>query len=241
MNTKLLIYVAAIIIVASANAQEKVKLKPVEKMVVHVKEPSDICLSPDQKHFFIVSDDGMLVKTNLDFRPVQTAAKELYDPEAVYADDKFVYVVEERTRNLLLFDIHTLDVARIITYPYNGGRNKGYEAFTFNAAKDKFIMLTEKEPIWIFELDKQLHLENQLEFKYKGDISAAAFHQNKLWLLSDENMEILQLNPHTYQIEKIYSIPVINPEGLTFMPDGRLVVVSDDMQKAYFFNLSPSF
>jgi uncharacterized protein YjiK len=241
MINKILLTVVAGIAATTLSAQERIKLKPTEKKFVQVKEPSDISLSPDQKFFFIVSDDGMLVKTDLDFKPVQSATKELYDPEAVYVDDSYVYVVEERTRNLLLFDINTLEVVRIRNYPYNGGRNKGYEAFTLNVAKDKFIMLTEKEPIWLFELDKQLNIENQIEFIYRGDISAATYHQNKLWFLSDENMEVLQINPNNYQIEKIYSIPVINPEGLAFLPDGRLVVVSDDMQKAYYFNLSINF
>jgi len=220
------------------NSQERIKLKPIEKKVVHVKEPSDICLAPDQKHFYIVSDDGFLVKTDLDFKPVQTAEKELYDPEAVYSDENYIYVVEERTRNLTLFDHTSMKAVKTRNYPYNGGRNKGYEAFTFNQANKKFVLLTEKEPIWLFELDEQLNIENQFEFKYKGDISAATFHQGKFWLLSDENMEVLQLNPLTYAIEKIYVIPVINPEGMVFLPDGRLVVVSDDMQKAYYFNLN---
>lgn len=236
---KILLSATAITLCAlSLNAQERIKLKPIEKKTVHVKEPSDICLAPDQKYFYIVSDDGFLVKTDLDFNPVQTAEKELYDSEAVYADENYIYVVEERSRNITLFDQVNMKPVKVRNYPYNGGRNKGYEAFTFNPINKKFILLTEKEPIWLFELDEQLNIVNQMEFKYKGDISAATFHQGKLWLLSDENMEILQLNPIDYSIERIFVIPVINPEGLTFLPDGRLVVVSDDMQKAYYFNLN---
>jgi len=218
-------------------AQERIKLKPDRWERIHVSEPSDICMSPDGQHYYIVSDDGALFKTDLSFNAVQRASKELYDPEGVYSDEMYVYVIEERTRSLTLFDHENLEPVRSLTFPYNGGRNKGYEAITFNEARNHLLLITEKEPVWVFELDADLRVYNRFEFKYKGDISAATYHNGKLWLLSDENMEVLKLNPLTYAIEHIYYVPVINPEGLVFLPDGRLLIISDDMARAYYFTL----
>lgn len=221
-------------------SQQKIQLKPLESKRVYVKEPSDICLTVEKDGYFIVSDDGMLVRTDLNFRPLQVSGEELYDAEAVYADNDYVYVVEERTRNLLTFDRVTLNLVGRLNFPYQGGRNKGYESFTFNEAKKNYVLITEKEPIWIFELNEMFVCINQIEFNYKGDISAATYYRAYLWFLSDENSEVLKVNPLNYTIEKIYRIPVINPEGLVFLPDDRLLVVSDDMQKAYYFKLNDS-
>lgn len=220
-----------------AQSQKAIPLKQIAVKRVHVKEPSDLCMAPDGKHFYIVSDNGSLVKTDLDFNPVQTAGRELYDPEAVYCDGAYIYVVEERTRMLHLFDPVRMEVVRSLMHPYNGGRNKGYEAFTFNHTTGRFILATEKEPIWILELDNNLRVINQVEFPYRGDVSAATWHNESLWLLSDERMELLQVDPFTFAVRQKYKLPVINPEGLAFLPDGTLVVVSDDMEKAYFFSL----
>jgi uncharacterized protein YjiK len=227
-----------LLIYGISNAQTKTKLTSIASRLVDVVEPSDICLATDRKHFYIVNDNGQLVKTNLLFEPVQVAEKELYDPEAVYCDSNYIYVVEERTRTLTLFDHNGLKAYRSINYPYGGGRNKGYEAFTFNQITQRYILVTERDPIWIFELDKDLRVFNQFEFKYKGDISSAAWYANKLWLLSDENRELLRLNPRSFEIEHIYQIPVINPEGFVFMPDGKLIVISDDMQRAWTFDIN---
>ncbi len=227
-----------VLITFIAEAQSRAKLEPIKNKLMQVREPSDICLSPDNSHFYIVNDNGQLVKSDLNFEPIQISEKELYDPEAVYSDAEYVYVVEERTRNLTLFDHKSLKPYRSICYPYSGGRNKGYEAFTFNQITKRYILATERDPIWIIELDQNLQIYNQFEFDYKGDISSATWHADKLWLLSDENMEVLRLNPTTFAIEYIYQIPVINPEGFVFMPDGKLIVISDDMQRAYTFEIN---
>ena len=145
-------------------------------------------------------------------------------------------MVEERTRNLVLFDQASLKPVRTLNYPYSGGRNKGYEAFAFNPETEKFILITEREPVIVFELDLNLKIFNSFEFQYRGDISSASWHEGKLWLLSDENMELLRINPADFAIEHIFELPVINPEGFQIMPDGKLIVLSDDMQRAYYFD-----
>ncbi len=232
----LLVLIPCLFLYSNVLAQGRTVLKDKKYREVAVAEPSDMCLTPSGEHFYIVSDNGFLVKTNLDFQQIQKAEKELYDPEAVFCDSAFIYVVEERSRNLILFDHISLKPIRTLHFPYSGGRNKGYEAFTYNLEKQTFILITEREPIIVFELDKTFKVFNQFEFDYRGDISSASWYKGKLWLLSDENMELLRINTDDYSIEHVYELPVINPEGFQIMPDGRLIVLSDDMQRAYYFD-----
>lgn len=216
---------------------QKNSIKPISWKVIDIPEPSDICLHPNSQSFFIVSDDGFLFETDLQGNILRKSSYKGLDSEAVHADENYVYVVEEFTRKIVVLDIQNLETVRTVHHPYAGGRNKGYEAFTFNAAKDVFVLLTEKEPIYLFELDKNLNKVNTINFNHIArDISAATYFENHIWLLSDEDRTVFKLNPTNYEVINQWSIPVVNPEGIAFKENGTMVILSDDMERMYFFN-----
>jgi len=219
-----------------AQRQKPATLQPEQKIYLSIPEPSDICIHPNGKSLFIVSDNGYLFETNMDGTIIRQADYIGLDCEGVYADEHYVYVVEEFSRKIKVFDIQNLQLERTVLLEYNGARNSGYEAMTFNKAKNKFVLLTEKNPIYLFELDENLQRVNEIDLSHiSRDISAAAYHNNHLWLLGDEDRTVYQLNPLTYEVLKSWRLPVINPEGLTFDHQGNMLILSDDMQLLYYF------
>ena len=217
-------------------AQKCVKLKPTKSVSIAVSEPSDICYNPKTDTFYIASDSGFLTEVSHDGKVIRQVAAKNADYEAVYADDQAIYAVDESHRNICFYD-YDFKKTRTVNVPYSGGRNKGYEAFTFNKSKNIFIIITEKDPITVFELDANFKPTNQIDLSsVASDISSATYHNGALWLLSDESMMILKLNPITYEVLQKWSIPVINPEGFAFDKDGNLLVTCDDMQRMYYFN-----
>jgi uncharacterized protein YjiK len=69
------------------------------------------------------------------------------------------------------------------------------------------------------------------------DVSAGAFHEGHLWLLSDMDMELMKCDPADYRILERYGVPVLNPEGFAFGSDGLLYVISDDRERLYTFRM----
>ena len=224
--------------ISCADAQ---KLKHNWKQKLQISEPSDICLNAAKDGFFIVSDDGLLFETDLEGKVKRKAAFRGFDFEGVFADQNGVYVMDERTRNVHTFSLPDLVLKRSVEIPYNGGRNKGFESLTWNEAKKQFLTFTEKDPTWIFELDLNFSVLNKQKLKGPSDISAAAFLKGKLFILSDEDHAIFRYNPETMEKEKKFKLDIINPEGLTFGPDGSLYVVSDDLGVLYRFDSKPLF
>jgi len=231
----MLLFIAAATM--QAQVQKPIKIKPVSKIDIKIPEPSDICLSPSKTNYFIVSDGGSLYETDLQGNITRKAEGYVgLDCEGVYADKNFVYVAEEFSRKVKIFDITTLKLVRTVLVSYNGGRNKAYEGISYNEAKNKFILVTEKSPIYLFELDNDFRVTNEINLTgIARDISAVTYYNNSLWLLSDESMVVFRLNPNDYTVTGSWQIPVLNPEGLTFDNEGNMIVQSDDMQKIYTF------
>ena len=225
-----------ILIVNTVQCQKIKKLKPERFVTLAIPEPSDLCFSFDKKSIFMVSDEGLLFETDKNGTIIRKANFEGVDCEAVFADEKFVYVVEETTREIKVFDLKDLTLEKTISLPYSGGRNKGYEAFTFNKSKNKYIVLTEKDPVYLFELDLEFKVINKIKLeKIARDISAATYHNNFLWLLSDEDNTVFKLNPNNYEVLKKWKIKVLNPEGISFDENGNMLILSDDLKRLYFF------
>jgi len=220
----------------SLAAQKIAKLKPVRSISVDIPEPSDICYNPTTATFYIVSDDGILFEADKDGKVIRKIAEENADYEAVYADAQNIYAVDETHRNICIYD-HNFKKIKAINVPYSGGRNKGYEAITFNKNKNSLIVITEKDPITLLELDTNFKITNQVDLSaIASDIAAATYYNDFLWLLSDERMMVFKLNPATYEVLGKWSLPVINPEGMAFDAAGNLMVTCDDMQRIYYFN-----
>jgi uncharacterized protein YjiK len=237
MTKKTLCAAAALLLLGlTASAQKIIKLKPQKSIAIAIPEPSDICYNPKTDTFFIVSDNGILFETDHDQKIIRKVAEKDADFEAVYADGQFVYAVDETHRNIYRYD-ETLNRIGIANVPFSGGRNRGYEAITFNKSKNSFLLLTEKDPITLFELDANFKITNQIDLsRLARDISGATYYNDFLWLLSDESMRLIKLNPATYEVLGQWSLPVINPEGIAFDKDGTLLVTCDDMQRIYYFN-----
>lgn len=213
------------------------KLKPVRWIAVSIPEPSDLCYNSKTNTFFIVSDNGILFETDRECKVIRQVKESNTDFEAVYSDESYVYAVDETHRTISIYDSTTLTKNNVIQVPYSGGRNKGYEALTFNKSKNRFVLLTEKDPVLLFELDIQFKITNQIDLSgVASDISAATYYNDFLWLLSDEDMMILKLDPLTYTVLGKWSLPVINPEGFAFDHEGNILVTCDDMQRVYYFN-----
>jgi uncharacterized protein YjiK len=214
-----------------------VKVKPSRSFHTEVKEPSDIVLHPDGQSYFIVSDNGFLYQVGMDGKIIRMADFEGFDTEAVCVKDDLVYIVEEMVRKIRVFSLKDLTLQRTVTIPYQGGRNKAYEAMTYNPVRNSFILITEKDPIYLFELDENLVVKNEIELKGMArDISAATYYGDYIWLLSDEDRQIIKLNPSTYEVIARWVIPVNNPEGIAFRSEHELIIVSDDMEKIYVFD-----
>lgn len=228
------------LLVASSivSAQKNFKAKPTSFHSTQVPEPSDICLNPSKSNsFYMVSDMGYLYETNSSGEITRKAEYRGIDTEAVFAKGDKVYVIQEFNRKIAVFDAATLQLIQTKTVNYNGGRNKGYESFTFNQSNNRFVLITEKEPINLFELDENFNVVNEIDLnKIARDISSATYYNNFIWLLSDEDRTVFKLNPITYEVISKWIVPIINPEGITFDSNGKLFIVSDDRKKIYIID-----
>lgn len=223
-----------------ALGQKVEKLKPLNQYHLSIPEPSDVCLSADGKSLWIVSDNGLVFKTDLKGQVVSKLPFTAFDLEAVYADGAYVYAVDERTRKVHKLSPLTGNQIRMAEVPYMASRNKGFESLTYNQTKRCFVLITEKDPTLIMEADTSFRVFNEVDYKGPSDISSCCWHNGKFYILSDEAHQIWECDPVNYQPERKWDIPVINPEGLAFDQDGNLLIVSDDRGILYNFGPLPS-
>jgi uncharacterized protein YjiK len=225
------------LVFASLRISAQEKLKPLDVILLKIKEPSDICISPDGANFFLVSDNGQLVETDLGGKIKRSIKANLVDAEGVCAVEDKIYVADEFTRSIHVFSIKEWKFLYEVPVHYSGARNRGFEAITFHAENNEFYLFSESRPLIMFTLNENLNLKKQIELDLDGDVSAACFHRGKLWLLSDEESSVYLYDLESHTATKKFRLPVLNPEGITFLPDGKLLIVSDDRQRMYVFNL----
>ncbi|MFZ1692095.1 MAG: SdiA-regulated domain-containing protein, partial [Flavobacteriales bacterium] len=228
---------ALLCVVQHVNAQKAERLKPTSWLNVKVPEPSDIAAIPGTNRFYCVSDNGHVMEIGADGRVIREARNIAYDLEGLLLQDDTLIVVDERSRNLIWLTTADLKPVRRLTIPYHGGRNRGYEAIVWNPVKQRYLLITERDPVRIIELDVQMRVVNEVPFDAGvRDISSAVWHDEQLWLLSDMDMHVLRCDPMSYAINARWSVPVINPEGMA-ISNGKLHVLSDDRQRLYTYEL----
>jgi hypothetical protein len=113
--------------VSEIGAFETSYLKIKNKHYINIPEPSDVCLSANKVFLYIVSDQGYLYETDLQGKVARKSNLEGDDFEAVYANEKFIYVVDESDRKIYLVNANTLMLSKTIEMPYKAEINEGVE------------------------------------------------------------------------------------------------------------------
>ena len=235
LRVKFLVYISIALIFFSFKKDGTPKMYFDSWISLKIPEPSDIALSPNGSTFYVVSDDKAAVyEIELSGKVLRKSATLGIDLEGVCARPDFLYVVDETPRKIYMLNYDNLEVARTFHVPYSGARNKGFESITYNEVKKCFVLITERDPIYIIELDEDFRQINEIRWKEARDISAATFHENHVYLLSDEDMTVFKCDPQDYKVLSKWKINVHNPEGIVFFKD-KMLIISDDLERLYYF------
>lgn len=209
-------------------------LKVENKIHCKLPEPSDVTLTSDNLNYLIASDHGMLYKMDLNGKVVSKALVSGADYEGICLWNNKIYVSEESFRKIMVYDETSLTFLYSYPLQWSGGRNQGFEAIARNEAKQCFVLISEKNPSVIFELDSTFNFIHEYPSPV-SEISSACWHNGFLFVLSDEAHKVYQLNSMNYSIKDSWSIPVTNPEGIAFDGKGNMLIVSDDRSILFSF------
>lgn len=204
----------------------------------HIPEPSDIVYDKDSKHFFIVSDHGMLFECDLEGKIIRKATEGGLDFEGVEVTDSFIYVSDETPRVIYKYLKSDLSLLKTYNVTWGGGINKAFESITYNETKKCFVLVSEA-PVVIIEYDDHFKEKDRYPFHATRDVSGARWYKGAMYLVGDKDRVIIKCDPTTYAVLEYYNIDVLNPEGLTFDAYGNMSMTSDDLQRIYFFKNLP--
>jgi hypothetical protein len=230
----LLIFVAKIPV--SAQSKKRIPLlKPSKVLKLKIQEPSDLTSTQkDELHF--VSDNGHFSKTDYLGSSYTKGKFTGIDFEGICFDGQFLYLVEEFTSRVHKVDPISLERIQTFQINFQGGRNDGFEAIAYNPNEKCFYLISEHSPNLI-KSDLEFKTIDIVELRSINEVSGAVWHQDQLWVLSDEDRTISILSTSTFLKEREYKININNPEGITISKTGQLLICSDDDRKLYYFDL----
>ena len=204
-----------------------------------IPEPSDIVFDKETKLFFIVSDHGKLFECDSNMHIVRKAKAEGLDFEGIEIVDSFIYVSDETPRKVYKYRKSDLSLVATYTVSWGGAANKAFESICYNYRKNCFILVSQ-QPVTVVEYTTDFKEIGRYKFNGARNIAGARWHNGELYLLSSLDAAIIKCDPLNYLPISYYNINVLNPEGIAFDEDNNVFIVSDDLQRIYYFNKLPT-
>ena len=172
-----------------------------------------------------LQDNGSFSKKRLDFE----------DSEGIYVDAEFIYVVEERSRKVILLERNSMKPIAEHQLQFFGRMNRGFEGITFNPISQDFLLVTEENPCQLVTLDSDFQNPVYIDLPIP-EASDITFHNNFIWILSDVESKIYKFSSTDFRLLDEWETKIINAEGLTFT-DENLIIVSDNLEKLYYYEI----
>ena len=204
---------------------------------IDVSEPSGLAISGTGNVLYTVSDHtAKIYKLSTTGSVIQEFNYVGDDLEGIstFTDNKLL-AVEERTKEIVEYNITTgTSVKHAINYE-NNDSNSGLEGISYNSNDQTIFILNEKDPGKLLKLNSNFTVLDEYDLNFASDYSGIFYENssNSLWIVSDQNKTI---NNCTLSGELItsHSIGVTQAEGIAIFND-KIYVVSDAEEKLYVF------
>ena len=228
-----------------------------ENQQISIIEPSGLTISPDGETLWIVSDKGWLYKTDTTGK-VQTRYAISGDLEGVAydANNDTLWLAEERTQKVMNYNLdgNFADSNSVTVLPTND--NDGLEGIA--VCGSSIFVVQEKNPGIYLELDRddlingtvtELDIINPLDFfgqDYSGlacdlvpaDNQGAGTPTGDLWAVSHKAQGLYLVNFSTKSAERVFYLPLLQVEGVTYDYQNELVYVIAEDPKLEVYDVS---
>ncbi|MEY4110835.1 MAG: hypothetical protein RLZZ46_1190 [Bacteroidota bacterium] len=209
-------------------------LKPTKKVIIDIGEPSDICQGGQKDSYYVVSDNGSIYKWN-NKNQAQKLKVSLWDAEGVCLTGKYLCVMEETPRRIVLLDTSDFTQHNSFHLVHTGGRNQSFESIAVNF-RNEYLTCIEKNPAEFRLLDSDFTEKKRFSIDNIKEVSGITFHADCWWILSDEGSCVYVLNSD-FKIMRHLRFDVMNAEGITFNEFGEMMILSDDLHSIYYFKI----
>ncbi len=204
---------------------------------INVSEPSGLAIASSGNVLYTVSDNSAQVyKLSTTGNILKTYGYKGSDLEGVstFTDNKLL-LTEERTKELIDFDITT---GRFSKHPIdykNNNANSGTEGVAYDANSETIFILNEKNPGLLLRLRSDFSVIAEYGLDFANDYSGIFYESpsNRLWIISDESKTINKCTLTGKVLER-YSINIPQAEGIA-IADNKIYVVSDAEARLYIF------
>ena len=243
-----IIYIIIPIIIATLNncsktesSIERSSLELINKYSINVEEPSGLDLALDNNSLWTVSDKyAKIYQLDVMGQILQEIDIPGNNFEGITVDfnGHSLWMVQESLSELLQVDILGNELQRIYVAGAISGSG-GLEGITINTSINHLLLLKEKDPSVLIELNT---IFEPVLFKHlytASDYSGMDYNEidNELWIVSDQDKKIYRCNIYGTVINS-YSIDVVKAEGIAFDSDNNLIyIVSDSEESLYIFKL----
>ena len=204
---------------------------------IDVLEPSGLAVSSSGDVLYTVSDNtAEIYKLSTRGEVIQKYNYRGNDLEGVstFTGNKLL-LAEERTKEIVIFDITTGTSSKHSINYENNDENSGIEGVAYNSTDGTIFILNEKKPGKLIRLRADFSIIAAYELDFASDYSGIFYDSssNSLWIVSDQNKTI---NKCTMigKLVKAYSISVTQAEGIAIAND-KIFVVSDAEAKLYIY------
>lgn len=211
-------------------------LEPLQEWRVPIPEPSGVCVAEDGRSVWIAGDEGHLLHMDLKGRTLQKERFKGRDWEDIAWYKDRLLLLDEKKCEWWEVSPQKLKKEGERELPCPGSSRNGLEAIT-PGPEGEIWVANEKNPRRLYRLTPKGKELGRQELRGLPDISAIAWREGRLWLLSDEAASLALWDTENEKVERYWRLPVYNPEGLAFLPDGRLLVLSDAEGKMYLFGV----
>jgi len=212
-------------------------LELLDSYQINVLEPSGLAINSDGTLLYTVSDNtNKIYKLSTIGNVLQTFNYVGNDLEGVstFTNSKLL-VVEERTKEVVEYDMGTGSFNKHKIDYENTDANSGLEGITYNENNDTIFILNEKDPGLLMSLRADYTILSKVELDFASDYSGIFYESatDNLWIVSDQSKTINKCTL-SGKLIKSYPIKVTKAEGIAISND-KIYVVSDAEAKLYVF------